>query len=124
MKPLNVDEANKLRDGSPDPFEYLKYDYETLNKFLAKSRTAAGGSLHDKVGELMGIIDHEQSQANDGGSGEFTTCLIRALVIMLMMDEAGDFQTDGTFENTMVYFKKCLDKVRHSKDDFIKTFPE
>lgn len=122
LEPLNPDEAVKQRNGQSDPFEYLKYDYETMNKFLAKSRTAAGDSLNDKLGELMGIIDHELS--HDGVASEFIPCLIRGLVIMLTMDEAGDFQTNGTFENTMVYFKKCLDRVRVSKDEFVRTFPE
>ena len=122
LQPLNPDEAVRLRNCDPDPFEYLKYDYETMNKFLAKSRAAAGDDLHDKLGELMGIIDHELS--HDAVSSEFIPCLIRGLIIMLIMDEAGDFQSDGTFENTMVYFKKCLEKIRASKDEFVRTFPE
>lgn len=89
MEPINLEQAAKLKDGSVDPFEYLKYDYVTMNKFLVKSRTAAGDSLQDKLGELMGIIDHELS--HDGVASEFIPCLIRGLTIMLMMEEAGDF---------------------------------
>ena len=122
LEPVNPNEAVKDKNGQPDPFEHLKYDYDTMNKFLAKSRSAAGDSLIDKLGELMEVIDHELS--HDGVASEFIPCLIRGLVIMLTMDEAGDFQTNGTFENTMVYFKKCLDRVRVSKDEFVRTFPE
>lgn len=42
--------------------------------------------------------------------------------MLLTIDESGDFNQDGVFETIMHYFKKGLDKVRVSKDEFVKEF--